>query len=201
MAKESLERTGKVRRATAETDIELTLTLNGAPSVSGTTGIGFFDHMLGLFARHGGMTVGLNCRGDLHVDAHHTVEDVGICLGRALVEALGEKKGIRRYGLAYVPMDECLARAVVDLSGRGFCLINVELGCERVGDFEVALAWVFFRALADNGRFNLHLDLLRGGNAHHAVEACFKAVARALAEAASVDPSRGEQVPSTKGVL
>ena len=201
MADENTDRTAKIHRTTGETDIELTLTLDGAGAVSGTTGIGFFDHMLVLFARHGKMTVELDCTGDLHVDAHHTVEDVGICLGQALLDALGEKRGIRRYGSAYVPMDECLARAVVDLSGRAYCLVNAEIGCERVGDFEVALAWEFLRALADNGRFNLHLDLLRGGNAHHALEACFKAVARALAEAASVDPARAADIPSTKGVL
>jgi len=201
MAEETGQRTANVHRTTGETDIELVLMLDGKGALSGTTGIGFFDHMLGLFAKHGGMSIELDCTGDLHVDGHHTVEDVGICLGRALADSLGEKKGIRRYGMAYVPMDECLARAVVDLSGRGHSVISAEIAAERVGDLEVDLAWEFFRALAANARLNLHLDLLRSGNAHHAVEACFKAVARALAEAVAIDPARAEEVPSTKGVL
>lgn len=201
MADENTVRTAQVHRTTRETDIELTLNLDGGGAMSGATGVGFFDHMLALLAKHGSMSIQIGCTGDLHVDAHHTVEDVGIVLGAALLEALGDKKGIRRYGVAYVPMDECLARAVVDLSGRACAVVAVEVASERVGDFEVALAWEFFRALATHGRFNLHLDLLRGRNAHHAVEACFKAVARALAEAAAVDPTRSDAVPSTKGVL
>lgn len=201
MADETPVRTAKIHRTTTETDIRLVLTLDGAGTLTGATGAGFFDHMLALFAKHGRMSLELQATGDLHVDAHHTVEDVGICLGLALSEALGQKKGIARYGAAYVPMDECLARAVVDLSGRACCVINADVASERVGDFEVALAWEFFRALAMNGRFNLQLDLLRGGNAHHAVEACFKAVARGIRQASARDDSRYDEVPSTKGVL
>jgi len=193
-------RKAEIRRTTAETDIALSLELDGPGTLTGTSGIGFFDHMLALFARHGRMAIGLTCSGDLRVDGHHTVEDVGICLGKALAEALGEKRGIARYGVAHVPMDECLARAVVDLSGRAHCTIEAALAIERVGDLDVELAWEFFRALARSARLTLHLDLLRGGNAHHAVEACFKATARALAQACALDPAI-EGVPSTKGLL
>jgi len=200
MSKENSLRTAEVRRTTAETDIRLTLALDSEGAFTGTTGIGFFDHMLALFAAHGRMTLNVDCSGDLHVDGHHTVEDVGVCLGQALADALGEKKGIHRYGVAYVPMDESLARAVVDLSGRAHCVAVAEVAMHRLGDFDVELAWEFFRALSNVGKFNLHLDLLRSGNTHHAVEACFKAVARALAEACAVDSAR-EDVPSTKGVL
>ena len=201
MGDQTSARKAAIHRRTGETDIELTLDLDGDGAMDGTTGIGFFDHMLALFAKHGHMRIEIACTGDLHVDNHHTVEDVGICLGQALVEALGEKKGIARYGTAYVPMDECLARAVVDLSGRASCVANAEVAAERVGEFEVELAWEFFRVVAMNGRLNLHVDLLRSGNAHHAVEACFKAVAKALREACALEGTRADEVPSTKGVL
>mgnify|MGYP000063216644 CR=1 FL=1 len=200
MTDTSSNRTGRISRATAETTIKLALSLDARGELRGSTGVGFFDHMLTLFARHGRMDVDLECTGDLHVDAHHTVEDVGICFGEALVEALGEKRGINRYGFAYVPMDEALARAVVDLSGRCHTVINAEVGTSRVGDFDTELAWEFFQAFARAGKMNLHIDLIRGDNAHHSIEACFKAVARALAQAVSQDSGR-DDIPSTKGVL
>ena len=201
MTDEIEPREAEIERTTGETDVRISLGLDGDGTLHGSTGVGFFDHMLELLARHGRLSLKLDCTGDLHVDSHHTVEDVGICLGRALLEALGDKKGVNRYGLAYVPMDECLARCVVDLSGRASYQMNADLGAERVGDLEVELVWEFFRALSTEGRFNLHLDLLRTGNAHHAVEACFKAVGRALAQASMVDPTGDDTVPSTKGVL
>ena len=193
-------RQADVRRTTAETDIALSLELGGSGEFDGSTGIGFFDHMLTLFARHGRMRLRIECTGDLQVDSHHTVEDIGICLGEALGEALGDKSGIVRYGAAYVPMDECLARAVVDLSGRSACVIDAQTAADRAGGFDVELAWEFFHALARSGRLTLHIDLLRSGNAHHAVEACFKAAARALADACRIDPE-ASGVPSTKGTL
>jgi imidazoleglycerol-phosphate dehydratase len=193
-------RSAEIDRSTAETKIKLRLTLDENGVFNGSSGIGFFDHMLTLLARHGGMNIDLECTGDLHVDGHHTVEDVAICIGSALNEALGDKRGITRYGMAYVPMDECLARAVLDLSGRTHVVIDAKVGCGSIGTFDTDLAWEFFQALGRAAKMNLHIDLLRSGNAHHAVEGCFKAVARALAQAVSRDGNRDE-VPSTKGVL
>ncbi len=200
MSDEKRARSATIERTTGETDISLTIDLDGPASLTGRTGVGFFDHMLALFARHGRMSLDVRCTGDLHVDGHHTVEDIGICLGQALGGALGDKSGIARYGLAYVPMDECLARAVVDLSGRTCCVIDAEVAADQVGEFDVELAWEFFEALARSGRLNLHVDLLRSGNAHHSIEACFKAVARSLAQACAIDPE-ATGVPSTKGIL
>jgi imidazoleglycerol-phosphate dehydratase len=195
-----MPRTSRVQRKTQETDIDLSLSLDGTGTCRAETGIGFFDHMLDALSRHAGFDLTVVCRGDLEVDAHHTVEDVGICLGRAVAEALGEKTGITRFGLGFVPMDESLARAVIDLSGRPFLVYQADVTEERIGAFPSSLAREFFRAVSDHGRLNLHIDLLRGSNAHHAVEAVFKAVARALRQAVALDPSvRG--VPSTKGVL
>ncbi len=200
MSGEARSRKADIQRSTSETNIQLSLDLDGDGSYTGATGIGFFDHMLTLFARHGRVSLSIECVGDLDVDGHHTVEDVAICLGTCLVDALGDKRGIARYGTAYVPMDECLARSVVDLSGRAAFECDAALAVQKVGDFDGELAWEFFAALSRVGAFNLHLDLLRGGNAHHAIEACFKAVARSLAVAMIVeDASAG--VPSTKGVL
>ena len=193
-------RTAVIERTTGETDIRIELALDGAGTMTGATGVGFFDHMLTLFAKHGGLTLGVQATGDLHVDAHHLVEDMGICLGRAVLEAVGDKRGIARYGMAYVPMDECLARCVLDLSGRPWCVIEAETQRDKVGEFDVELAWEFFRAFANEGRMNLHLDLLRGGNTHHALEACFKATARALRVAVKRE-SGSDEIPSTKGIL
>jgi imidazoleglycerol-phosphate dehydratase len=200
MAATNPDRTGRISRTTAETTINLALTLDAKGELRGSTGVGFFDHMLTLFARHGRMDIELECKGDLHVDAHHTVEDIGICLGDALSKALGEKRGISRYGFAYVPMDESLARVVIDLSGRCHTVINAEVDTPRVGDFDTELAWEFFQAFARAGKMNLHIDLIRCGNAHHGIEACFKAVATALAQAVMRGTGR-DDIPSTKGVL
>jgi len=193
-------RSATIHRKTSETDIALSLALDGSGTYRIDTGVGFFDHMLSAFARHGLFDLEVTCRGDLHVDEHHTVEDVGICLGQALNQALGDRAGVARFGSSYVPMDETLARAAVDLSGRPYLVCNAPFGEERIGDFPTALAREFFRALADNARANVHLDLIRCGNAHHGVEAMFKALARALSQACALDPRiRGPL--STKGSL
>jgi imidazoleglycerol-phosphate dehydratase len=193
-------RTAEIRRDTAETKIALSLNLDGSGQSQLATGIGFFDHMLNLLARHSLIDLRVEADGDLHVDAHHTVEDVGICLGKALAQALGDKAGIRRYGAATLPMDEALATVAIDLSGRAFCVWQAELPPEMLGGFNAALAEEFWRAVAGCGAFNLHVLCHYGRNAHHIVEAIFKASARALRQAVEPDP-RGVGVPSTKGVL
>jgi len=189
-----------VKRKTRETDIELLLKLDGEGRANVKTGIGFLDHMLASFATHGRFDLGVKCEGDLHVDAHHSVEDVGIALGQALREALGDRAGIVRFGHAYCPLDEALSRCVVDLSGRPWLVFEVPFKAPRVGDMPTELFEDFFWALADHGRLNLHLDLLRGRNAHHIAETLFKASSRALAMAVAKDP-RVKGVPSTKGSL
>jgi imidazoleglycerol-phosphate dehydratase len=196
----STTRKAEIERTTRETEIRLTLDLDGSGRAEIATGIGFFDHMLSSFAAHGLFDLTLTCRGDLHVDAHHTVEDVGIVLGEALVQALGDKKGIARFGHAYVPLDEALSRAVVDLSGRPWLTFDVSFGASRVGEMPTELFADFFRAVADHGRMSLHLDALRGRNAHHVAETLFKALARALRTATTLD-GRVTDVPSTKGIL
>jgi imidazoleglycerol-phosphate dehydratase len=193
-------RCGRIQRRTTETDIDLTLTIDGSGTCRADTGVGFFDHMLHAFARHGLFDLDLSCKGDLEVDAHHTVEDVGICVGQAFAQALGDKAGISRFGWACAPMDEALGRAVVDLSGRPYLCYDVPLNEEMIGSFPVVLGAEFFRALSDHGRITLHIDLLRGSNAHHSVEAVFKSAARALRQACDPDP-RAAGIPSTKGVL
>jgi imidazoleglycerol-phosphate dehydratase len=193
-------RTAHIQRKTRETDIDLRLSLDGEGRARIQTGIGFLDHMLASLATHARFDLDVRCRGDLHVDAHHSVEDVGIALGEALKQALGDKKGIVRFGHAYVPLDEALARSVVDLSGRPWLHYGVQFRARQVGDMPTELFEDFFWALADHARLNLHLDLVRGRNAHHIAETLFKAVARALAMAVAVDP-RVKGVPSTKGSL
>ncbi len=196
----SSRRRAHIQRKTSETDLDLDLVLDGSGACRAKSGIGFFDHMLAAFARHALFDLTATCRGDLQVDAHHTVEDIGICVGQAVAECLGDKTGIARFGHSYVTMDEALARAVVDLSGRPYLIYNVTLDEEMIGTFPTSLCLEFFRALADHGRMNLHIDLLRGTNAHHGIEAVFKAVARALRQAAQPDPRVGG-IPSTKGAL
>lgn len=193
-------RTAQIQRETSETDIDLTFTVEGSGDSEINTGIGFFDHMLTALTRHGLFDLIVSCKGDLEVDAHHTVEDVGICLGQALSDAIGDKAGITRFGSAYVPMDEALARAVVDLSGRSHLVYNADFSEELIGTFPTALGLEFFTALAHNGRLNLHIDLIRGSNAHHGMEAIFKAVARSLRQTVAFD-ERVRGVPSTKGSL
>ena len=195
-----MPRQATIDRKTTETDIRLALTVEGRGECNPQTGIGFFDHMLTALARHGQFDLDVSCSGDLEVDAHHTVEDVGICLGQAFAQALGDKAGMTRFGSAYVPMDEALARAAVDFSGRPYLVFDADFDEEMIGAFPSALAEEFFRSLSDHARINLHIDLIRGSNAHHSVEAIYKAVARAIRAAVTIDPGvRG--IPSTKGVL
>jgi imidazoleglycerol-phosphate dehydratase len=196
----SVARTAQIKRDTAETKITLGLNLDGAGEAHLATGVGFFDHMLNLLARHSLIDLDVEAHGDLHVDAHHTVEDVGICFGKALTQALGDKAGIRRYGSATLPMDETLVTSALDLSGRTVCVWNVELQPEMLGTFNAPLAEEFWRAVAGSGLMNLHVLCHYGRNSHHIVEAIFKATARALRQAVELDP-RGVGVPSTKGVL
>ncbi len=189
-----------VKRKTRETDVQLALDLDGQGRSRIATGVGFLDHMLTAFATHGLLDLDVRCKGDLHVDAHHSVEDVGIALGDGLLQALGDRKGIVRFGHAYVPLDEALSRCVVDLSGRPFLHYDVGFKAQRVGDLPTELFEDFFWALADHGRLNLHLEAIRGRNAHHIAETLFKSSARALAMAVALDP-RVKGVPSTKGSL
>lgn len=199
-ASKGADRAARVDRGTRETDISLRLALDGQGRSRVSSGIGFLDHMLTALATHARFDLELRCKGDLHVDAHHSVEDVGIVLGQALKQALGDKKGVVRFGHAYCPLDEALSRAVVDLSGRPWLHFGVEFKARRVGDMPTELFEDFFWALADHARINLHLDTLRGRNAHHIAETLFKACARALAMAVALDP-RTAGVPSTKGSL
>ena len=190
-------RTAKITRRTNETDISLALCLDGGET-DVSTGIGFFDHMLAQLSRHGGMGLSLVCHGDLEVDGHHTVEDVGLALGEALKKALGDKRGIERYGQALVPMDEALILCAVDFSGRPCLRYSAQIPAERVGGFDTELAREFMQALANAGMFSLHIRQLDGENSHHIIEGMFKALARALKQAAAVT---GSALPSTKGVL
>jgi imidazoleglycerol-phosphate dehydratase len=193
-------RTATIHRETGETRIDLTIALDGMGRAEVATGIGFFDHMLTLLAKHSLIDLEVKAVGDLQVDAHHTVEDVGICFGKALAQALGDKAGIRRYGSATLPMDEALVTAAVDLSGRPFCVWQAEVPLEMLGTFNAPLAEEFWRAVSASGAFNLHVVGHHGRNTHHLVEAIFKATARALRQAIETDP-RMAGVPSTKGVL
>lgn len=187
-------------RNTLETQITLELNLDECKTSVITTGIGFFDHMLTLFARHSGCTLNLTCVGDLQVDSHHTVEDCGILLGQALGELLQDKRGLNRYGDAFVPMDESLAHSAIDLSGRSFLVFNAPLPKTTIGNFEVEMVEEFFRALAYNAQLTLHIRLIHGSNIHHILEAIFKATARALKQAVFCSPNSTE-ILSTKGVL
>ena len=194
-------RTATISRATTETDIALTLALDGAGRADIVTGIGFLDHMLTALARHALFDLSVQAKGDLHIDAHHTTEDVGIVLGRALNQALGEKRGIARFGQALVPMDEALVEAAIDLSGRPLLAWSVAFGRDRVGAMDTELFEEFFRAFASNALMTLHVTQKAGHNAHHVAEACFKATARALRMAVAPDPRVGDAIPSTKGAL
>jgi imidazoleglycerol-phosphate dehydratase len=194
-------RKAEISRNTAETEITIRLDLDGSGRREGGTGVGFFDHMLDQLARHAMLDLEIAARGDLHIDDHHTVEDVGITLGRALAQALGDKRGIRRYGSCLLPMDEALVRAALDLSGRPFLVWKVDFPSPRIGAFDTELVREFFTALAMNSGMTLHVTRLEGCNSHHIAEACFKAVARALREALEPDPRATGAVPSTKGTL
>ena len=197
---ETQPRTAELRRRTKETDVRVALTLEGTGQAHIATGISFLDHMLELFARHGLFDLDIECRGDLEIDDHHSVEDIAITLGQSFNQALGDKAGIARYGEATVPMDEALVRAVVDLSGRFYLVYAVETRRHTIGNFSVELAEHFWRSFAEAVRCNLHIDCLRGRNTHHILEGSFKATARALRQACARDP-RVAGVLSTKGVL
>lgn len=194
-------RRAAVERTTKETRIKVEIDLDGSGNSQLSTGVGFFDHMLEQIARHGALDLTIDARGDLHIDAHHTVEDVGIALGQALNKALGDKAGIRRYGHAYVPLDEALSRVVIDLSGRPGLEWNVAFTRAMIGGFDVDLTHEFFQGFANHALATLHIDNLRGDNSHHQCETVFKAFARALRMAVEVDPRSAGAVPSTKGSL
>lgn len=191
-------RKATLRRTTGETDISISLTIDGTGRFEGTSGIGFFDHMLHLLARHSGMDISLTCQGDLDVDNHHTIEDIGITLGEVFEKALGDKKGIHRYGCFFCPMDETLSRIVLDLSGRPYFVFDVDIPVERIGSFETEMTREFFLAFANNAKMNLHMATLYGVNGHHIVESLFKGIGHALKEAVTIE---GDTVLSTKGVL
>src|SRR5689334_20324320 len=196
----SRQRTASIHRKTKETDISVSLNLDGSGRAKVSTGLPFLEHMLELFAKHGLFDLQVNCKGDLEIDDHHSVEDIAITLGQALVQALGDKQGINRYGEAVVPMDEALCRSVIDLSGRFYLVYEVQTKRQKIGNFSVELAEHFWRSFAETAKFNLHIDCLRGRNTHHILEGTFKASARALKQAVARDP-RIQGVPSTKGVL
>ena len=196
-----MARSATIHRKTSETDISLTLDLDGTGVAEVATGIGFLDHMLTALARHGLFDLTVRAQGDLHIDFHHTTEDVGIVLGAAFARALGDKRGIRRFGHALVPMDETLGEAAVDISGRPFLAWNVDFQRPKIGEMDTELFEEFFRALAFNALVTLHVTRRAGHNAHHVAEACFKATARALRMAVELDPRVGDAIPSTKGSL
>jgi len=194
-------RTAAVTRHTAETRIDVRVDLDGTGRAKLATGIGFFDHMLDQIARHGLIDLDVDCQGDLHIDGHHTVEDVGITLGQAVAKAVGDKKGIRRYGHAYVPLDEALSRVVIDFSGRPGLHLHIPFTSGMIGAFDTQLAYEFFQGFANHAGVTLHIDNLKGINAHHQCETVFKAFARALRAALELDPRSAGVIPSTKGTL
>ena len=194
-------RRGQVSRTTSETSVDVSMALDESGSVEVETGVPFFDHMLDQLGRHGRFSLRIKARGDLEIDAHHTVEDVGIALGEALLEALGDKRGINRYGDALVPMEEALAEVAVDVSGRPMLVYDAAVPAEAIGQFETVLTEEFLQALTRTAGLTLHVSLRRGKNAHHCVEAIFKALARALKAAVALDPRAPDEVPSTKGSL
>ena len=194
-------RSVQIDRTTAETKISLSLNLDGRGNSEINTGCGFMDHMLTLFAKHGGFDLTVSCEGDLHVDGHHTVEDIGICLGQAFYKALGDKKGICRYGSMILPMDEALILSAVDLSGRGHLEYGLTLPAEQLGNFDTELTEEFWLAFVRNSAMTLHIQQLAGRNTHHIIEGCFKSVARSLRTAVSIDKDFADVIPSTKGVL
>ncbi len=194
-------RQAEIIRKTGETDIRILLNADGTGEREISTGVGFLDHMLELFARHGRFDLKVACAGDTRVDDHHTTEDIGIALGLALDRALGDRKGITRYGQTLLPMDESLILSAVDLSGRGLLAYDLQIPTEKVGTFDTELTEEFFRALAHNARMTLHIRQLAGSNSHHIIEGAFKSVARSLRAAVKIDPEYAEEIPSTKGVL
>ena len=194
-------RKGSVKRATKETDVEVAIDLDGTGASSISTGIGFLDHMLDLLARHSRIDLTIKAKGDLHIDHHHTTEDIGIALGQAVKQALGDMKGITRYADVHVPMDEALTRVAIDISGRPFLVFNAEFGRDKVGAFDTELVREWFNAFTINAGVTLHVETLYGENSHHIAESCFKGLARALRAAVAIDPRAAGEVPSTKGQL
>jgi imidazoleglycerol-phosphate dehydratase len=194
-------RSATLSRTTAETEITVSLALDGTGTYNNATGVGFFDHMLDQLARHALIDMEVSAKGDLHIDDHHTVEDVGICLGQALAQALGDKRGIRRYGACLLPMDDALVRAALDLSGRPYLVWNLDMPTAKIGSFDTELVREFFQAFSSHGGITLHVEKLAGINSHHIAEAAFKAVAQALRAAVEPDPRKGDAIPSTKGSL
>ena len=194
-------RTAKVTRKTAETEISVEINLDGTGAYDNQTGVGFFDHMLDQLSRHSLIDFTIRAKGDYHIDDHHTVEDTGIALGQALVEALGDKKGINRYGECHLPMDDAQVRAALDLSARPFLVWNVDLPTQKIGNFDTELVREFFQGFSAHGGITLHVDQIHGVNSHHIAEAAFKAVARALRTAVETDPRKADAIPSTKGAL
>jgi imidazoleglycerol-phosphate dehydratase len=199
--KEIVMRTGKVTRATKETEVTLSVNLDGTGRAEISTGIGFLDHMLELLARHARMDIVVKAKGDLHVDQHHTTEDIGIVLGQAVKQALGDMRGITRYADVHMPMDETLSRVAIDISGRPVLVFRVEFPRDKIGEFDVDLVREFFQAFASNAGVTLHVETLYGDNSHHVAESCFKGLARALRAAVALDPAAKGEVPSTKGSL
>ncbi|WP_296417119.1 imidazoleglycerol-phosphate dehydratase HisB [Pseudooctadecabacter sp.] len=194
-------RRSTITRKTAETDITVEINLDGTGAYDNQTGVGFFDHMLDQLARHSLIDMTIRATGDLHIDDHHTVEDTGIALGQALVEALGDKRGINRYGDCHLAMDDAQVRCALDLSGRPFLICNLDLPTAKIGSFDTELVREFFQALSTHGGITLHIDTLHGFNSHHIAEAAFKSVARALRTAVETDPRKADAIPSTKGAL
>lgn len=194
-------RSHSITRSTAETDIEVSVQLDGTGRYDNQTGVGFFDHMLDQLARHSLIDLSVRAKGDLHVDDHHTVEDTGIAIGQALAGALGDKRGIVRYGSCLLPMDDALVRCALDLSARPYLIWNVAMPTAKIGTFDTELVREFFTALATHGGITLHIDMLHGINSHHIAEATFKSVARALRQAVETDPRKSDAIPSTKGAL
>lgn len=195
------ERKATVQRDTLETQINVSLNLDGAGTGSFDTGVPFLEHMMDQIARHGMIDLNVNCKGDTHIDDHHSVEDMGITIGQALAKAVGDKRGIRRYGHAYVPLDEALSRVVLDFSGRPGLTMNIPFTQKRIGQFDTELFWEFFQGFVNHAQVTLHIDCLRGSNAHHQIETVFKAFGRALRMALERDPRLGDAMPSTKGSL
>ena len=194
-------RAGSVSRRTAETDVSVTLALDGSGKAAVATGVGFLDHMLELFARHALFDLEVKVTGDLQVDQHHTTEDTGIAIGQAFLQALGDKKGIARYADLHLPMDETLTRVALDLSGRPFLVFRTQFPAEKIGAFDTELVREWFQAFATNGGVTLHVETLYGDNSHHIAESCFKGLARALRKAVALDPREEGRIPSTKGAL
>lgn len=194
-------RSATITRKTAETNITVTVTLDGTGQYDNRTGVGFFDHMLDQLARHALIDMKVRAEGDLHIDDHHTVEDVGIAIGQALAQAMGDKRGIRRYGACHLPMDDAQIRAALDLSGRSYLIWNVDFPTAKIGSFDTELVREFFQAFSAHGGITLHMDKLHGFNSHHIAEAAFKAVAHALRDALEIDPRKAGAIPSTKGTL